>query len=138
MCPDQVAITIVDIDLGFSGTDLQLLLEIFARHGIVNRIIYEREIRADRYSLTHQILIRCFREWQQCVLFLFLKEIPAGITELGEIDTVLFFHPFPQLGIEIIQGIERHFIHFDKDVHGHDFDMPFYIRFPTRRADFGR
>ena len=138
MCPDQIAITIIDIDPGLSGTDLQLLPEIFAGHGVVNRIIYERKIRTDCYGLTHKVLIRSFRERQQRFLFLFLKQIPAGIAEPGEIDAVLCIHPFPQFGIEIIQGIKGHLIHFDKDVHGDDTDVPFYIRFPTRRANFGR
>lgn len=57
MHPDQITIIIVDIDLGFTGADLQLLLQILAGHGIVNRIEGKREIRTNGDLLPNQILM---------------------------------------------------------------------------------
>ena len=91
-----------------------------------------RKIRSDGHLLPHQILILGFRQRQQRILLFLLEQIPAGVVELSKIDTVLCFHPFPKLGVQLLQRIEGHCFHINKNMHRNKLHVTFYHRFPAR------
>ena len=79
MCPDVVAVFIIDIDLFFPCPDLKFLSQIFPGHAIMDLVEGEGEILCYFNSLSFKIFKTAGRKRQEGLLLFCCKEIVPGM-----------------------------------------------------------
>ncbi len=70
----EVSMLVVNIDLFFSSSDFELLLQIFSRHAIMHLVEDEGEVLRYFNSLSLKVFEGIEWKWQKCLLLFFFKE----------------------------------------------------------------